>query len=186
MDKKVIIIVLIVAVVAVAAVAMMSTEEKESGFDHTGKNVNATASALMVDTSVAPSGWVVSGIDGSGTPPANVVSVADRSFTNSGYSQMILVTLYVYDTTENAKARYATEKTDAQTTYSVSGYDKCEQGFTYTISAGMSTMTQYVFQDMNVYGEIYTTSGVVKISDKLIKEIFNSLEGKIHGAAVAA
>jgi len=184
MNKKLIGIVLVVVVVIIAAAAMMSSSNNENGFDHENKKVNAAATTLMVTPSVFPSGWTASNVDEAGSEISGVVSGADRSFVNSGYSQTILVTLYVYDTVENAKAKYADEKADAETSYSVSSYGKCEQCFKYAISAGMSTMTQYVFQDMNVYGEIYTLSGVVKISDDLIKNIFNNLEEKIHSSAI--
>ena len=159
-----------------------SNDSKDSGFDRTGKTVSADASTLVPDISSMKDGWITPG-KSTADKGANVLTASTITFVNAGYSQNIVVTIYVYDTVEHAKAAYNSEKTIASGTYKVNDEGAFEESYNYAISGGASYIKQINFRDMNVYGEIYSNSGVVHITDKEFKSVMDDIQDKIIAAA---
>lgn len=156
-----------------------------SDFNREGKSVSTDAINLLPDISVmkADSGWV-SGGKSAASAGTNVVTAADVTFVNPGYSQNIITTISVYDTVDHAKAKYDEKKAEDSGTYVVTDEKGFEVCYSYTQSAGLMHIKKIVFRDMNVYGEIYLmNSGFVHITDKEFKAITDDIEDKIIKAA---
>lgn len=185
MNKKVLIgIIAVVLIVIIGGAAMAGSDSKDSDFNREGKSVSTDAINLLPDISVmkADSGWV-SGGKSAASAGTNVVTAADVTFVNSGYSQNIITTISVYDTVDHAKAKYDEKKAEDSGTYVVTDEKGFEVCYSYTQSAGLMHIKKIVFRDMNVYGEIYSNSGVVHITDKEFKAITDDIEDKIIKAA---
>jgi len=151
-----------------------SSEESSPGFSHTGKSVNVAALGLLPDISSFPSGWMESVSPSSSG--SNVVSSAEGTYINiGGYSAYtIVINIDVYDTTENAKAAYSNRISGI----SVTSKNVFEQCSTFTMG-----ITYYVFQDMNVYGEIMVL-GSPYLSSTQWNNILTNIETKLHSVAI--
>jgi hypothetical protein len=171
LKKLTIIGVVLVAMLVFIAVAVVMYEEEDNSFSHEGKIVGATASSLLPNTESLPfsGGW---GANISEDSP-KLASGLYLYLGPGSYQIMVIIT--VYDTVEEAKDAYSALRGD---TAFASDHDKCEQCFKFPL--GTSGL-YFVFQDMNVYGEVFSTSFFFEFQ---WNAILSDIENKIHNAAV--
>ena len=132
------------------------SNSKDPGFDPEGKTVSADASTFIPDVSSFPSDWT-GGDKGTLPAAANVQSSYHRVFNYQQYTTVkyVDVNIYVYDTAENAKARYNSEKTTASDTYQVTDKDWKQESFEYEyVVGGIQQHDTVCFRCMNVFVEM--------------------------------
>lgn len=176
MSRKVLIGIIAAVFIAIAAIAASGGSSTQPEFDRTGKSVDADAPTLLPSFSVMPDGWMNGGTNSvSGEP--NVTSASNIAFV-TGDSRTITVTIYVFDTVENAKSRYQTEKASAESTYKIAERSEFEDCYKYSFSSGLAHFEQYNFRDMNVYCEIFSSSGFVHIEGRVFDSIMGTYRAR--------
>jgi len=134
---KIIIVVVVVAIVAFAAYTLLLVKDNE-------------AKTIQPDLESFPSGWKVDSSYSSTSTGEDVMSFSRERYTDTPYTEHVVVQIYVYSSIDKAYTKYDAELANwSGTNVTGTPFDKC---FMY------GSPPNYCFVFGNIYGEIIVTN----------------------------